>query len=243
MMVFRNNARPERGGKGAAPGVSVILALWLAASPMMVYEVAAAQRPAPLSGTIVIEDAGSADVPQAGHPSAPRGVSGAPSMPGPARSWNFSSASSRTAYPLWRRGLSHKALAGKTTSSRVASGVPEGKGVDTQQSINAALDVAASSDSSMHLPVGKNMTVRGAVSNQVTAWRNPVTKSVRIGGEVIMESKNVMGAYAGINASDDVTISAGPEYIMQAEQGMEQVGAHHTEPDSLGVGVRLEWGF
>ena len=243
MMVFRNSACPERGGKGAAPGLFAILVLWLAASPMMVYDVAAAQRPAPLSGSVVIEDAGKADVPRARRPSEPRGVSGAPPLPGPARSWHFSSGSSRTADPLWQRGLSHKMLGRKTTPSRAVSGVPEGKGVDTQQSIDAALDVAAPSDSPMHLPVGKNMTVRGSVSNQVTAWRNPITEPVRIGQEVIMESKNVMGAYADINAGDDVTISAGPEYTMQAEQGMEQAGTHHTEPNSLGVGVRLEWAF
>lgn len=228
----------------------IALLLWLAASLMMVYAVAASERPAPLSGTVVIEDVGRAETPQARRPSvrdgvrrAPRGVSGAPPLPVPSRPWHFSSASSRTRDPLWRQGLSHKTLGRKTTPPRAASGVPEGKGVDTQQSIDAALETAAPSGPSMHLSVGKNMTVRGSVSNQVTAWRNPITEPVRIGQEVIIERKNVMGAYADIDAGDDVTISAGPEYTIQSEQGLEQAGAHHNEPNSLGVGLRLEWAF
>lgn len=222
----------------------IALLLCLAASLPMVYDVAASERPVPLSGTVVIEYDGRAATPQKRQPSAraerrraPRGVSGS------SRPWHFSSASSRAMDPLWRQGLSHKTLVRKAMPPRAVSGVPEGKGVDTQQSIDAALETASPSGSPMHLSVGKNMTVRGAVSNQVTVWRNPITKPVRIGQEVIIESKNVMGAYADIDAGDDVTISAGPEFTIQGEQGLEQSGAHHNEPNSLGVALRLEWVF
>lgn len=228
--------------------------LCVATSAAMVYDVAAVERPLPSFDKIEIER-GVAQAPSAPSPQeAPGGRAHKGKHPGaatrqfsgPAQPWHFSSGSFRNSDALWQQGLSHTALARKAAPSRKpvsTAGIPEGRSMDTQQAIDAALEATGSVPAPLHMPVGKKMAVRGSVSNQVTAWRNPVTEPVRVGQEVIMESKNVMGAYADIDAGDGVIISAGPEYIMPAEQVMEQAGSRHNEPNCLGVGFQLQWAF
>lgn len=93
-----------------------------------------------------------------------------------------------------------------------------------------------------NLPLGKNMRLRGDMESVNSSWHNSSFKNdMRIDQDMLRNETNVYGAYADIEAADDLTLSAGPEFSHTRTQSTTQ----HTTTDNgaLGLGVQLKWGF
>lgn len=166
-----------------------------------------------------------------------------------ANTWAFSTNKPRPVDQIWTRGLAPQAikqaavagLKNKALKSELkAPSVPEIKPPAPSKSRANNLETPPQLSESKGLPVGKAVHVRG--DSLSSSWHNSTLKNdMRIDQDVIRQETNVYGAYTDIEASEDLTLSAGPEFSHTRTQSTSQ----HSPVDtgSLGLGVQLKWGF
>lgn len=172
-----------------------------------------------------------------------------PKVPPPASAWAFSQGPRppNPADNIWKRGLAAKALKdaavvglkNKALKNQVkAPPVPEVAPPTKPLATN--IESPPLPPTSEGMPLGKGLRVRSDSLN--SSWHNTALKNdMRIDQDVIRQETNVYGAYSDIEAGEDVTFSAGPEFTHTRTQTSTQ----HSPSDSgtLGVGVQLKWDF
>lgn len=145
-------------------------------------------------------------------------------------------------------GLKNKALKNSVKAPAVPPVTPPAKGLikephafppqpvplaERQQKTAKALGV----------PLGENMRLRGEMDSTSSSWHNTnLKKAMRVDQDLTREETNVIGAYADIEAGEDLTFSAGPELSHTKSQSSTQGATHGTET-GLGLGFHLKWDF
>lgn len=222
----------------------VVLALLLVLCPA--YSLAQPQKPTSQSAT---QSANPQAVPQSSKRTSKKTPKPS-NLPSPhASAWAFSQGPREPspADHIWTRGLAPKALReaavvglkNKALKSQVkAPPVPQVAPPSKNRVSN--IESPPQPHSSEGLPLGKGLRVRSDSLN--SSWHNSAVKNdMRIDQDTIRQETNVYGAYSDIEAGEDVTFSAGPEFTHTRTQNSTQ----HTPVDTgvLGVGMQLKWGF
>ena len=147
-----------------------------------------------------------------------------------ADSWAFSRGPSSR--DEWRDGMPMETLQRRA----VEGAVGKGKGMNTASGINSALDAT---DKRKHAGGDVGVSIR----EEASSWREGHGPGVVPDENLPMESRHVVGAYAGVKTEDDLSVKVGPELILKNEQ-RENPHADNRQPDSsLGVGMQFKLDF
>lgn len=82
------------------------------------------------------------------------------------------------------------------------------------------------------------------VTDESAAWKvTPSQKNTRADELKLRENRHILGAYADVEAGDDLNIRVGPELILKDESHGEE-SAYSNQPDSsLGLGMKFKYDF
>ncbi|MEG2171822.1 MAG: hypothetical protein RRY29_01020 [Desulfovibrionaceae bacterium] len=161
--------------------------------------------------------------------------------------WAFSSQQPRPVDQIWTRGMAPQALKqaavtglkNKALKSEIkAPSVP----TVTPPNTLPATGLGSQEKQLSGVLLNKNARIHGDIESMSSSWHNSSFKNdKRIDQEITRQETNVYGAYADIEASEDLTVRAGPEISHTRTQNSTQ----HSNADStsLGLGLQLKWGF
>lgn len=143
--------------------------------------------------------------------------------------WAFGQSADRNS-AIWVRGM-----AGGEISARAKPALPKKNAADTSKGINAALTRAGKKSAT---DVGLKM------KNETSNWKvAPNQMGMGQDETIAREGRHVLGAYAGVNATDDFNITVGPELIIKDEQNVRE-SANASQPDTaLGLGMNFKLDF
>lgn len=152
-----------------------------------------------------------------------------------ADTWFEQEATRKSQGQVWDKGVSAQSLARKRAPQAESF-----RGVNTQQAIDTVLqDISAYERKPREDSVNYG-GLKPHVTTESIAWRNPITEPVRVGQEKILAKRNVVGAYADVEAGKDVKVRVGPELVLEGEKTAKY---QQQEGSGLGMGMRFEWGF
>lgn len=144
--------------------------------------------------------------------------------------WGFGpTGASRNA---WRGGTPAEEL------QRRAVGATGKRSVNTASGINSALNDAAAKERR----AGKGFAVQ--MEERRSAWREQVSPdgTAAPDEDLPVESRHVLGAYADVDARDDLHIRLGPEVIWRNERERPSSGERDAQ-STLGLGMRFKFDF
>ena len=159
-----------------------------------------------------------------------------PAAPGPASPFAFGQSSGR-ADPLWSRGEEGASIG----RSSVAGETEEARG---EKAIEEAL--AAARREQQGDPARLIGSYGLKVRKEDSAWHeDPVHEKAPGADERLnLESRHVVGAYAGMKAGEDLSISVGPELILRDERKkMDNILSSDGPDSALGLGMQFKLDF
>ncbi len=112
------------------------------------------------------------------------------------------------------------------------------KSVNTASGINSALDVA---DKRNQVVGDMDISVR----QETSSWHKNVGPQPNAPPDenLSMERRHVVGAYADVQADDDLSIKVGPELILKNEEREIPYADDKQPKSSLGVGMQFKLDF
>lgn len=138
-----------------------------------------------------------------------------------AKSWAFGRSADRD-NPIWRRGVTAENMVKEATGSDPAPDTAEAEG----QADHAKSSVGLS------------------VQKETSAWKVAPIQQNQPGGELMARDKRqVVRAFADVEASDNLSIRLGPELSFKDESHADE-GASAEQPDTVfGLGMKFQYDF
>lgn len=217
--------------------VALLFALHLCAPPQaftaQTHSTKASKSPPPAKQKLPAKSKKSAQKVQAPH----------------ADAWAFSSKKPRPVDSIWTQGLAPQALKNAAVTSLKDKALK--KGLNAPE-VPPVLPPKAQAEKANKIrlkaaenPLGKGMPLRGDFDSVSSGWHSSGLKNdLRIDQDVNRQETNIYGAYADLEAGDDFTLSAGPEFSHTRTQNATQGNSHsQSDSSSLGLGLHLKWDF
>lgn len=166
-----------------------------------------------------------------------------------ADAWAFGSKKPRPVDSIWTQGLAPQALKNAAVTSLKDKALK--KGLNAPE-VPPVLPPKAQAEKANRIrlkanenPLGKGMPLRGDFDSVSSSWHSSGLKNdLRIDQDMSRQETNIYGAYADLEAGEDFTLSAGPEFSHTRTQNATQNSSHsQSDSSSLGLGLHLKWDF
>lgn len=159
-----------------------------------------------------------------------------------ADTWAFSTQKPRPVDTIWTQGMAPQALKNASVIGL------KNKAITTGLSAPAVPPVMPPRPQTPKQNLqnkSRGMQLRGDVDSINSSWHSSGLKhDLRIDQDMNRLETNIYGAYADIEAGEDLTLSAGPEFSHTRTQSATHGNSHtQTETGSLGLGFHLKWDF
>ncbi len=139
---------------------------------------------------------------------------------------------------LWEKGTSASTLTEKLDPQVVFEQKLEGTDQNIRRVLQSKLEAIEKEEQKSGL---SSIPIESA--EEGAEWHSPSSKPVVIDEEILVEKRDVVGAYAPIVDDDDFRISVGPELHIPQDNDSPLQGKSGVEQSEIGMGMRLMWDF